>query len=243
MIPVNETLLRQLLEQIDPALQHISGEEIAALVSHSREVGIAPVPAQVNINRWEDALIEQLIPAGARVLDVGCGEGELLAKLISSKQVLGQGIEVDGESVMRCIGRGVPVVQMDADNGLSELPDQSFDYVVLEETLQTVRRPVDLLREMIRVGRRGIVSFPNFAFWRVRLDLLLRGRMPVTEELPWRWYDTPNIHLFCLQDFLDWVSVNAVRVVDAYVYAGGQSRPLQQGDNLYAEECLFVVER
>lgn len=238
-----EKILRQLLKQIDPALQQISGEEIAAILAESRELTSAKAKVAPPPNRWEDRIIEELIPSGATVLDVGCGEGELLAKLIAGKGVRGQGIEVDGESVIRCVARGVPAVQMDADNGLHELCDQSFDYVVLEETLQTVRRPIDLLQEMIRVGRRGIVSFPNFAFWRVRLSLLLRGRMPVTQELPWRWYDTPNIHLLCLQDFLDWVQGHKVKVVEAKVYTAGAVRPLQEGDNLYAEECLFVVER
>ena len=115
--------------------------------------------------------------------------------------------------------------------------------MVLEETLQTLRRPVELLQEMLRVGKRGIVSFPNFGFWKVRLDLLLRGQMPVTERLPYRWYDTPNIHLLCLQDFLDWVHQHQVKVAEAHVFAEGKVRPMQEGDNLYAEQCLLVVER
>lgn len=233
-------VLRPLLEKIDPGLAKLSVDEIAVALSYSAENGIKHKfpPA-----RWEDQLIEQIIPDGVTVLDLGCGEGELLARLVSRKKVLGQGVELNEQLVFGCVARGVPVLQIDLDRGLKEFSDQSFDYVVLEETLQTLRRPVDLLQEMLRVGRRSIVSFPNFAYWKVRLDLLLRGRMPVTEELPHRWYDTPNIHLMCLQDFLDWVQKHHVKIQQAHIYAEGEVRPMRDGDNLYAEQCLLVVER
>lgn len=235
-----EKALRELLHQVDPALQQISATELASILAESRDLSAtrqAPAP-----RRWEDEIIQELIPAGASALDVGCGEGDLLEKLLG-RGVRGQGIELDQAGVFKCVARGVPVLQIDVDRGLKQFADQSFDYVVLEETLQTVHCPVELLQEMLRVGRRGIVSFPNFGFWKVRVDLLLRGRMPVTQELPWRWYDTPNIHLLCLQDFLDWVQHHRVRIVQAHVFAGGRTRAMQDGDTLYAEQCLLMVQR
>jgi methionine biosynthesis protein MetW len=232
--------LKPLLAKLDPALARLSVEELATALGYNPDgqAAIASAPA-----RWEDQLIQQIIPQGATVLDLGCGEGELLAKLQQNKSVRGQGVELDETAAFACIARDVPIFQIDLDSGLKEFTDDSFDYVVLEETLQTLRKPIDLLQEMLRVGRRGIVSFPNFGFWKVRLDLLLRGKMPVTEQLPHRWYNTPNIHLMTLQDFLDWVHQHRVKIAQAHVFAEGHIRPMQDGDNLYAEQCLLVLER
>lgn len=232
--------LKPLLAQMDPALARLSIEELSVALGYTTGEKPAEVPVPA---RWEDPLIEQIIPHGASVLDLGCGDGELLAKLRKSKGVRGQGIELDTAAAFGCIARGVQVFQIDLDSGLHGFEDNSFDYVVLEETLQTLHKPIDLLQEMLRVGRRGIVSFPNFGFWKVRLDLLLRGKMPVTEQLPYRWYDTPNIHLMTLQDFMDWVQQHKVKIAEAHVFADGKIRPMQEGDNLYAEHCLLVVER
>ena len=231
--------LKPLLAKLDPALGHLTRDEIAAALGYQPESGQAPGAAA----RWEDDLIIEIIPKGARVLDLGCGDGQLLQKLHNQKAVKGQGVELNQAEAFAAIARGAPVLQINMDEGLKELADHTFDYVVLEETLQTLKHPADLLQEMLRVGRRGIVSFPNFGFWKVRLDLLLRGRMPVTEGLPYRWYDTPNIHLLCLQDFLDWVHQHHVTIAQAHVFAEGHIRPMQDGDNLYAEQCLLVLER
>lgn len=207
-------------------------------------VGEAKPPAVEAVARWQDALIEKNIPRRARVLDLGCGGGDLLARLMRLKQVRGQGVELDAEAVMQCVERGVPVLQADLDEGLKGFPEGSFDFVVLEETVQALRHPLKVLHEMLRVGRQGIVSFPNFAYWRVRLSLALEGRMPVTERLPFRWHNTPNIHLFTLQDFLDWTQDNKVRVVKAFVWSDGRARPLRGAeDNRLAEEALFIVAR
>ena len=233
--------LRPLLAKIDPALARLSVDELELALGYGHNAGGVGMPSAPA--RWEDDVIQRIIPQGATVLDLGCGNGELLATLQKNKAVRAQGIELDRDSVFACIARGVGVFQIDLDSGLRELTDGSYDYVVLEETLQTLRRPVELLQEMLRVGRRGIVSFPNFAFWKVRLDLLLRGKMPVTEQLPHRWYDTPNIHLMSLQDFLDWVQQHKVRIVESHVFAEGLVRPMRDGDNLYAEQCLLVLER
>lgn len=228
----------------DPALKELHPRQLANMLEQLNAPPAPPPNATPSRpQRWQDKLIEHHIPAGSTVLDLGCGSGELLARLMAVKNVHGQGIELDPEQVYQCVERGVPVFQANLDLGLKGLLDQSFDYVILEETLQTLHRPIDVLQEMLRVGRHGIVSFPNFGYWRVRLSLALGGRMPVTEDLPYRWFDTPNIHLFTLQDFLDWVSAAGVRLVEAQVLSEGAVRGLQQGDNLYAEEVLVVVNR
>lgn len=221
---------------VDPALR---GANLAALRARLQDRRARRVAAA----RWQDALIEREIPRGASVLDLGCGGGELLARLIRDRGVRGQGIEIDPKAVVRCIALDVPVLQSDAAAALQNFSDGSFDYVVLEETLQTLRAPIRVLEEMLRVGRRGIVSFPNFGYWRVRLALALEGRMPVTANLPYRWYDTPNIHLFTLQDFLDWAEENHVRRVRGYALVEGQVRPLEPEDNLRAEEALLVITK
>ncbi|MDZ4197695.1 MAG: methionine biosynthesis protein MetW [Kiritimatiellia bacterium] len=194
-------------------------------------------------SRWQDAVLEREIPRGAKLLDLGCGRGELLARLIREGGVRGQGVELDADSVVECVGLGVPVLQMDLDQGLKEFPNRSFDYVLLEDTLQTLHKPLEVLKEMLRVGRHGIVSFPNFGSWRVRLSLSLTGRMPVTERLPHRWFDTPNIHLFTLQDFLDWTESDRVRVVQGFVFAAGEVRLMRPDDNLVADEALLFLTR
>ncbi len=142
-----------------------------------------------------------MVPAGARVLDLGCGDGALLEHLIRRRGCDGHGVEVAVEGFDACVARGVPVIQADIDDGLVDFEDGSFDVVVLSQTLQATHRPALVLRELMRVGRRGIVSFPNFGHWRHRLHLLARGRMPVSTALPHAWHETPNIHLCTLRDF------------------------------------------
>jgi methionine biosynthesis protein MetW len=237
-------MMALLPSRMDPALvEAITGKAMEFLARVGSSAPRLAGPDGKPLLRWQDCLIEQHIPPGASVLDLGCGAGELLAQLMRAKRVRGQGIELDEDAVFECVARGVPVFQSDLDEGLKGFPDLSFDYVVLEETLQTLRRPVDVLQEMLRVGRRGIITFPNFAYWRVRLDLAIRGRMPVTEWLPYRWYDSPNIHLFTLQDLLDWTRQNGVRIIEGHVLAEGTVRPMHEADNLYAEEALMIIER
>ena len=147
-----------------------------------------------------ETIINWIAP-GSRVLDLGCGDGDLLHRLITSRDVIGLGLEINDDNIVRCIERGVPVLQTDLDKGLRNLiEDDSFDYVVMTQTLQAIRRPDDLLKEMLRVGKEAIVTFPNMGFWRNRLQLLL-GRMPLTRTLPAQWYDTENIHLCTVKDF------------------------------------------
>lgn len=151
--------------------------------------------------RRDLAIIADLVAAGARVLDLGCGDGELLANLERDKRINGYGLEIDADMITSCIENGVNVIEQDLDAGLGNFPTDSFDLVVMTDTLQSVRRPDLMLSEMLRIGRECIVTFPNFGHWKCRLYLAAHGRMPVTEHLPNRWYDTPNIHLCTFADF------------------------------------------
>jgi methionine biosynthesis protein MetW len=226
------------VEQLPQGAFEKRAEELARLLATR-----PALPRTVSATRWQDEIIAKEIPQGARVLDLGCGDGALLQRLMRERGVRGQGLEIDPEAVFQCAERGVPVIQADLDEGLRQFPDHTFDVVVLEETLQTLTNPHEMLAEMLRVGRRGIVSFPNFAHWRVLVDLVTHGRMPVTEQLPFPWYETANIHPFTLQDMLDWSAEAGVRLVSGYAYDNGTVRPLGADDNLHAEEVLIVVER
>ncbi|HHY45943.1 MAG TPA: methionine biosynthesis protein MetW [Firmicutes bacterium] len=191
--------------------------------------------------RWDHQAIYEIIPAGSSVLDLGCGDGELLSRLIRDKGVHGQGVEKDVERVIECVARGVPVYHADLDEGLAGFPDRFFDYVVLEKTLQVVHKPLLVLEEMLRVGRAGIVSFPNFGHRDIIASFVRTGRMPITPVLPYQWYDTPNIHLFTVNDFLDWARTKCVTVERGLSWVDGRVRSFEEGDVLWAEEVLFVV--
>jgi methionine biosynthesis protein MetW len=183
------------------------------------------------------------VAPGSYVLDLGCGRGELLARLIDEVGVRAQGVEVDPEAAMTAMDAGVPVLNVDLGLVLGDFADRSFDYVILESTLQTLQKPLEVIFEMLRVGRHGIVSFPNFGHWRVRLDLAARGRMPVTPDLPYGWHDTPNIHLFTLDDILDVCQANELRVVEAWGLCEGEIRHVGAQDNLVTEEAVLFLEK
>jgi methionine biosynthesis protein MetW len=197
------------------------------------------------ILRPDYAIIADWIRPGSRVLDLGCGDGTLLSFLAKSKNVSGYGIEISDERIPQSIRKGVNVIQMDLDQGLSEFDDNSFDHVVLSLTLQATHHPHRLLQEMTRVGREGIVTFPNFGHWRCRMQLTLKGRMPVSQTLPNEWYDTPNIHLCTLKDFeglcryLD-ISILEYHAVD---HEHQTSLGLRLWPNLLGEIALYRFRR
>jgi methionine biosynthesis protein MetW len=161
-----------------------------------------PLDDQARI-RLDFLMVTDMVESGSRVLDIGCGDGSLLALLRDSKGVDGRGIEISREGVNACLAKGLPVIQGDADTDLADYPDDAFDYVILTQTIQATRQPKVVLEHLLRIGRRAIVSFPNFGHWRVRMDLALRGRMPVTRNMPYSWYDTPNIHFCTIRDFVE----------------------------------------
>lgn len=188
------------------------------------------------------AIIAANVTGGARVLDIGCGDGALMAALRDTRGVDARGLELDPGNVAAAVARGLPVVQGDADHDLADYPDRSFDYAILSQTLQTTRAPDAVLDELLRIGARAFVSFPNFAHWRVRLDLLTRGRMPVTRLLPERWYDTPNIHHVTIDDFRDFLRERGVTVEKAWFLAGDQACAAA-GANWFAEHAVFLLRR
>ena len=197
------------------------------------------------MQRIDYKLIEDLVPHGSTVLDLACGDGELLAQLIRDKGVRGSGVEVSKEAVEACVAKGLSVFHGDLDAGLADFEDGSHDVVVLSMSLQQLRRPRMIVREMVRVGRTAIVSFPNFAHWTPRLQLLLGGRMPVSRDLPFQWWDTPNIHLCTITDFRALCREEGLCIHDELYLSGTDRQPPQRAvmPNLMARIAIFAVTR
>lgn len=184
-----------------------------------------------HITRW--------VAQGARVLDLGCGDGRLLQRLWRAKQAPGYGVEIEDASVLACVKNDVNVLQLDLEDGLAAFADHSFDYVILSETLQAIHRQEPLLKDMLRVGREAIVSFPNFGYWRARLQIALAGHMPVSKELPYQWYDTPNVHHCTLVDFEALCAKLGFRVLERVVLKNGGSVDFLP--NLLGANALYRV--
>ncbi|MFA4859042.1 MAG: methionine biosynthesis protein MetW [Candidatus Margulisiibacteriota bacterium] len=187
-------------------------------------------------------IIHKLVAPNARILDLGCGDGTLLEGLIKEKNARGLGIEISSDGVNRCLAKGLAVLQVDLDKGLADFADKSFDYVILNMTLQVVRNPLLVVREMVRVGKYAIVGFPNFGHYKLRLSFALGGRMPKSKTLPYEWYDTPNIRLMTVKNFREMCGKNNIRILrEVYLSEAGRNVPPQLA-NLLAAEAVFLLE-
>lgn len=193
------------------------------------------------LGRSDYAIISRLIDPNTKVLDLGCGTGELLAWLATHKHVDARGVEIDGPKAQQAIARGVSVFHSDLENALADLPDQTFDYIILSQTLQETREPLKVLREMLRVGRRAVVAFPNFGHWRVRLAHLFTGGAPQTKLFPYEWYDSPNIHFLTVHDFESLVEKEHW-TVERRIFLQGP-RTVNLLPNLLAEVAVFLFRK
>jgi methionine biosynthesis protein MetW len=197
--------------------------------------------------RVDLVVIANMVPRDSRVLDVGCGDGALLRLLADARGVDGRGMEISQRGVNDCVAKGLSVIQGDADTDLADYPDDGFDYVILSQTLQATRHPRRVLEHMLRIGRHAIVSFPNFGHWRIRTQLLLRGRMPVTENLAYAWYDTPNIHFCTIRDFVNLANdlgagIERAVALNRYGYPLRINAPWWVW-NLFGEQGVFLLRR
>ena len=197
-------------------------------------------------SRVDLLVVADMVQPGARVLDVGCGDGELL-RLLETRGVDGRGIELSREGVNRCVAKGLAVIQGDADTDLEDYPNDAFDFVILSQTLQATRRPRVVLEHMLRIGSYAIVSFPNFGHWRIRLQIALCGHMPHTDNLPYAWYETPNIHFCSIKDFRQLCGVAGAEMEEAVALnAWGRRMRLKMPWwfwNLFGEQAVFLLSR
>ena len=214
----------------------MAGLEEIRLESDGTVINLAP----------EHKIIVDLVEEGSRVMDLGCGEGDLLKALKVIKHVRAEGIDLAEEAIQSCVAKGLfNVHHGDLDAGLADYQDKSVDYVVLTNTIQVLHRPLFLIKEMARVGKKCIISFPNFGFWRIRLQLLVGGRMPKSPRLPYEWYDTPNIHLTTIADFRDLCRVADLRIlreITLRTTLAGRCRIVPLFPNLMADAAIFLVE-
>ncbi len=196
-------------------------------------------------NRFDYKLIVKLIEENSRVLDLGCGTGTLLRMLKEKKDIVARGIEINPDKVKRCIHHGLSVLHGDLDEGLKHYKDNSFDYVIFNQTIQVVKNSLDVLKEALRVGKRVIVSFPNFAHWQIRFSFFFSGHMPKSKALPYEWYNTPNIRVLTIKDFRELCIENNINVLNqfSYINRNGTSRLVRLCPNLFATNSLFLVTK
>ncbi len=212
------------------------------MTTEMQRLTLAAHPERIDLK-----IISGFVTPGARVLDVGCGDGALLTRLEQEKQADGRGIELSQKGVNEAVARGLSVVQGDADHDLATYPDAAFDFVILSQTLQATHNPRVVLEQLLRIGRKVVVSFPNFGNWRVRSQFLLKGRMPITADLPYSWYDTPNIHFCTVRDFVTLAKEIDARIEKA-VALYGNSRVLNRSIrlplwNILADQAIFLLSR
>ena len=191
-------------------------------------------------------IISELVEKDSHILDLGCGDGTLLKMLSEQKNTFGKGIEINQENVIKAINKGMSVIQGNIDEGLEDFVGQDIDYVILNQTLQSVHKPDFVIEEMLRVGKKCIVSFPNFGYWRVRLYLLLKGKMPKSKMLPFEWYDTPNIHLLTVKDFFEFCEKRNIKILKTILVRNGsplKSRFKKVFADIFSEEVVFVISR
>ena len=190
-------------------------------------------------SKLEYQIIFDWIEQSSSVLDLGCGNGELMSLLIQEKQVHTQGIEIDEQAIYECVARGLSVFQQDIDTGLAEYVDKSFDYVILSQTLQQVKRPDFVLKEALRVGKQTIVSFPNFGFYPVRFQIFFQGKVPVTPSLPHEWYETPNLHFLGISDFTEYCTQRKITIKDSIFIR--RKKRVRFFPNFFAEIAIFLI--
>ncbi len=193
------------------------------------------------VSRLDNRIIASLIPPGARVLDLGCGEGDLLDLLVREKGVIASGVEIDEEAIYRCVEKDLSVSRLDIDSGLDDYPDGFFDYVIFNQVLEQVLYPRRALLQGLRAGRRVIVGFPNFCHWSLRLRVFFRGRVPVGPALPYEWYDSPNLHFLSVKDFLDFCGREGLTVESRFFLTSG--RRVRLLPNLRARKAILVLTR
>lgn len=212
--------------------------------AQQRDAGVNRTPGTARVDLL---VVAQMVEHGARVLDVGCGDGELLRLLAETKDVDGRGIEISREGVNQCVAKGLAVIQGDADTDLADYPDDAFDYVILSQTLQATWQPRQVLEHMLRIGHTAIVSFPNFGHWKIRLKLLFLGRMPRTDMLPHSWYDTPNIHFCTIRDFRQLCDEVGAKIETAVALNAWGNRLRLNAPwwfwNLFGEQAVFRLRR